>query len=187
LAGPLCLGAVVYDPSFITSVRGVLPGIDDSKKLSPRRRADALEFIRAHALFCSSILVSHRTIDRLNINGATEFALRRLIKTMPMTPDIVLMDGNFSFDLPVPLRSIKKGDTLSISIASASIAAKVRRDGILESMDAIYPAYGFRNNKGYGTRAHIRAIYESGFSPVHRLSYEPVKSLSARGESKEEK
>lgn len=177
LAGPLCLGIVIYDAAFIDSIPGTIPGIDDSKKLSPRRRNEALGYIRSRSLLSSSILVSHRTVDRLNINGATAYALRKLIEGLPFIPDIVIMDGNFSFDLPVPLRSIRGGDARSITIASASIVAKTRRDAVLDAMAPLFPAYGFSTNRGYGTRGHIRAIFESGISPVHRLSYEPVKSL----------
>ncbi len=177
LAGPLCLGVVIYDAAFIESVHGTIPGIDDSKKLTPRRRDEALGYIRSHSLLCSSILVSHRTVDRLNINGATAFALRRLIMGLSLVPDIVIMDGNFSFSLPVPLRSIRGGDARSIAIASASIVAKTRRDAVLNAMAPLFPAYRFDANKGYGTREHIRAIHDSGISPVHRRSYEPVKSL----------
>ena len=87
------------------------------------------------------------------------------------------MDGNFSFKASVPILSIPQGDTKSVSIASASIVAKVRRDMILEKLDARYPGYGFKTNKGYGTKEHIQAIYEIGFSLLHRKSYEPIKSL----------
>lgn len=177
LAGPLCLGAVIYDAAFIDSVQGTIPGIDDSKKLTPGRREKALDYIRSHSLVHASILVSHRTVDRLNINGATAFALRKLIEGLPLLPDIVIMDGNFSFALPVPLRSIRGGDARSISIASASIVAKTRRDAVLNAMAPLFPSYRFNANKGYGTRDHIRAIHESGISPVHRRSYEPVKSI----------
>jgi ribonuclease HII len=178
LAGPLCVGIAVYDCSFIDSITGPIPGIDDSKKLTHRKRIAALGAIRTSALLASSILVSHRIVDRLNVNGATEYAVNRLLEIIPIRPDIVLMDGNFSFRLPVPLRSITKGDSKSISIASASIAAKVRRDMIMDKFDSLWPGYNFINNKGYGTRRHIQAILDAGICPVHRMSYEPVKSLA---------
>lgn len=181
LAGPLCVGITIYDRSFIESLPGPLPGIDDSKKLSPRKRLAALDFIRGRALFTSSILVSHRTVDRLNVNRATEYAVNRLLETIGITPDIVILDGNFSFHARVPIRSIRKGDARSISIASASIEAKVRRDMIMQRLDRLWPYYNFTGNKGYGTRRHIQAIHDRGISPVHRMSYEPVKSLYAAG------
>jgi len=177
LAGPLCLGIVIYQASLIASTEGPIPGINDSKKLTPRKRKSSLELIRATALHASSVLVSHRTVDRLNINGATEFALNRLIGSIPIKPDIIILDGNFSFQAPVPIRSILKGDAQSISIASASIVAKVRRDTIMERFDEMYPGYHFDSNKGYGTGKHLEALAARGLSPIHRRSYEPARSM----------
>lgn len=177
LAGPLSVGLVMYDASFIlTNIRGI-PGINDSKKLTPCRRTAALDVIRRHSLTATSIMVNHRVIDRLNVNGATEYAILNLLKFLPVKPDILLLDGNFSFNLGIPVRSILKGDERSTSIASASIAAKVRRDAVLDTFDSLYPGYNFKRNKGYGTREHIRAIAAAGCSPIHRRSYEPVKSM----------
>ena len=181
LAGPLCVGIVIYDRSFISSVEGCISGIDDSKRLSHGRRVAALDIITKSALLSSSILVSHRTIDRLNINGATELALNRLLESISIKPDVVLLDGNYSFQSPVPIRTIIKGDMKSISIASASIVAKVRRDMLLDAFETLYPGYHFRKNKGYGTRQHMQAIFEAGHSPVHRKSYDPVKSILSSG------
>lgn len=185
LAGPLCLGIVIFDASFIQATNGPLAGIDDSKKLTHRKRIIALESIRKLAILCTSILVSHRTVDRLGINGATEFALNRLIEQVPVRPECIILDGNFSFHSTIPIRSITKGDQKSISIASASIAAKVRRDLILTAFEALYPGYQFSKNKGYGTRGHIKAIHEAGICPVHRRSYEPLRSLLSSGEKAE--
>ncbi|HOT46072.1 MAG TPA: ribonuclease HII [Spirochaetota bacterium] len=181
LAGPLCVGLVIYEASLIASTAGPIPGINDSKKLTPRKRKSSLDLIRAAALHASSILVSHRTVDRLNINGATEFALNRLIGGIPLKPDIIILDGNFSFQLPVPVRSILKGDAKSISIASASIVAKVHRDAIMERFDGIYPGYHFASNKGYGTGNHLAALAARGLSPIHRRSYEPARSMITTG------
>lgn len=181
LAGPLCVGMVIYGASLIRSAGGSIPGINDSKKLSPRQRAAGLEIIEALALCTSSILVSHRTVDRLNINGATEFALNRLMSGISIRPDVILLDGNFSFHSAVPVRSILKGDAKSISIASASIVAKVHRDTIMERFDGIYPGYSFRSNKGYGTARHLEALAGLGLSPIHRRSYEPARSIIASG------
>ncbi|OHD62711.1 MAG: ribonuclease HII [Spirochaetes bacterium RBG_13_51_14] len=178
LAGPLCVGVVIYDASFIASTDGAIPGINDSKKLTHRKRIAALDMITRISVHSSCILVSHRTIDRVNINGATEFALNRLLASISFRPDVVILDGNYSFRAPVPIYSIPKGDAKSISIASASIVAKVRRDMILDRLDKLYPGYNFSQNKGYGTEQHRQAIYNIGFSPIHRRSYEPVKSLA---------
>jgi ribonuclease HII len=181
LAGPLCVGIVIFDASFITSTTGPINGINDSKKLSHRQRRAGVDLIRACSVHSSSILVSHRTVDRLNINGATEFALNRLIESIPIRPDIIILDGNFSFHSPVPIRSILKGDTKSISIASASIMAKVRRDAIMERFDELYPGYYFSSNKGYGTRQHMEALSGRGLTPIHRRSYEPARSMISSG------
>jgi ribonuclease HII len=181
LAGPLCVGMVIYDRSFISCVEGCISGIDDSKRLSHSKRMAALDIIAQSALLSSSILVSHRTIDRLNINGATELALNRLLESISIRPDVVILDGNFSFQSTVPIRTIVKGDTKSISIASASIVAKVRRDMLLDRFEKLYPGYNFSKNKGYGTRQHMQAIFEAGFTPVHRKSYDPVKSIISSG------
>ncbi|MBP7734560.1 MAG: ribonuclease HII [Spirochaetes bacterium] len=179
LAGPLCVGMVIYDAALILSEDGPIHGINDSKKLSPRQRRTGLDLIGARALHTSSILVSHRTVDRLNINGATEFALNRLLASISIRPDIILLDGNFSFHSAVPIRSILKGDAKSISIASASIVAKVRRDTVMERFDDIYPGYSFRRNKGYGTVQHMEALSGLGLSPIHRRSYEPARTMAA--------
>jgi ribonuclease HII len=181
LAGPLCVGLVMYSPPFILSPKG-LSGVNDSKRLSHAKRVAALDLIVMHSLAATSILVSHHTIDRMNINGATEFALTKLLEGMTVRPDVILLDGNFSFKAQVPIISIPKGDCRSISIASASIVAKVRRDRILDKLDVLYPGFYFGKNKGYGTRRHIKAIYEKGFTPLHRKTYEPVKSLIVRGD-----
>ena len=178
LAGPLCVGLVIYDSSFIVSHEGCLPGIDDSKKLTHLKRVAGLGIIEHRALLATSVLVPHPVIDRLNVNGATRFALTRLLAGIPIMPEIIIMDGNFSFDLPVPVRSIPKGDGQSISIASASIVAKVRRDSVMDRFDGLYPAYHFITNKGYGTAHHLRAIEEHGATPIHRRSYEPLKSMT---------
>jgi ribonuclease HII len=130
-------------------------------------------------------MVSHRTVDRLNINGATEYAIKKLLADMPRKPDIILLDGNFSFDLGIPRISVKKGDRRSLSIASASIAAKVTRDAVMERFAGIYPGYDFDSSKGYGTLKHRKALERAGGCPIHRLSYEPLKSLRAPTDGQE--
>ncbi|HON77753.1 MAG TPA: ribonuclease HII [Spirochaetota bacterium] len=180
LAGPLAVGLVVYPPElFASPPDDLLRLVRDSKKLTHKGRIRALACIEAHALCVSTCLVSHETVDRLNINGATEYALRKLVSGLSVCPDMVLMDGNFRFNVGVAMRSVIGGDGLSLSIASASIAAKVRRDYIMERLDGRYPGYGFGQHKGYGTVFHRAMIMEKGPSPVHRRTYEPVKSMSA--------
>lgn len=174
LAGPLCVGMVIFSSSSILSPTPALTGVKDSKLLTHPRRCFALDLIKQDALVATSRLVSHRLIDRLNINGATEYAIRCLIDESPITPDIIILDGTFNFSARVPIKCVPKGDRVSFSIAGASIVAKVRRDGILKRLDALYPAYQFSRNKGYGTRHHLAALRDNGPSPVHRMSYRPV-------------
>jgi ribonuclease HII len=168
----------VYPPEIYSQPPDdLLRLVRDSKKLTHKGRIRALACIQIHALCVSTCLVSHKTVDRLNVNGATEYALRCLVEGLSMCPDMVLMDGNFRFQIGVPVKSVVGGDGLSLSIASASIAAKVRRDSIMERLDVRYPGYGFSQHKGYGTAFHRRIIVEKGPSPVHRRTYEPVKSM----------
>ena len=183
LAGPLSVACVAYSGAFIENPPQDVSLINDSKKLSFQKRRAALDYIKEKALFVMVQLVPHSVVDGLNINGATRFAIERLIAGMPVVPDILLLDGNFSFNLPVPYMSIKAGDAHSISIASASIAAKVRRDEIMERMDVFYQGYGLAANKGYPTGAHLKAIFSDGPSPIHRKTYEPLKGILS-GENK---
>jgi len=178
LAGPLAVGLVVYPTHlFSEPPDGRLSGVRDSKQLTPRQREKAETAVRAAAQVALTAFVSHRIIDKINVNRATEAGLRKLLRMLPRTPDIILMDGTFSFDVGVPIVPIVGGDSRSMSIASASILAKVARDALLRGLDARYPGYGFHENKGYGTRAHRTAIEMIGPSPVHRLTYDPVRSL----------
>lgn len=181
LAGPLALGIVIYDYRFVKASSEELSGINDSKKLSHGQRLRALDRIRRHASVAAWTLVSHRIVDRLNVNGATEFALNKILGIIPLKPDIIMLDGNFSFRTGIPVMPVKKGDSLSLSIASASIMAKVNRDLIMERLDQVYPGYGLARNKGYGTERHIDAIRRNGCSPIHRMSYEPMKSMAYSG------
>ena len=177
LAGPLSVACVAYSGAFIENPPQGISLVNDSKKLSPSKRYAALNYIKEKAFFVMVQLVPHSVIDDLNINGATKFAIERLISEMPVAPDMLLLDGNFSFGLPVPYMSIKAGDALSLSIASASIAAKVRRDEIMERMDVFYQGYGLAANKGYPTGAHLKAVLSDGPSPIHRKTYEPLKGI----------
>jgi ribonuclease HII len=153
------VGCAIYPADFIRNPdRAIFSTVNDSKLLTPSRRNIALEYIRRHSLFWKAQMVSHRTVDRLNINGATEYAIKKLLADMHRKPDIILLDGNFSFDLGIPRISVKKGDRRSLSIASASIAAKVTRDAVMERFAGIYPGYDFDSSKGYGTLKHRKAL-----------------------------
>lgn len=180
MAGPLSLGIVIYDPTVIESGEtDELLSINDSKKLTSLQRLRAYAAVSACSLAYRCAMVSHRTIDRINVNGATEEALKRSLRSLPVIPDVIIMDGNFSFRSPIPIIPVRRGDASSLTIASASIVAKVTRDRIISKFDAIYPGYDFSSHKGYGTRHHIETIRRSGASPIHRRSYEPLKSLVA--------
>ncbi len=178
IAGPVSVGMVIYERSFILSpCKEIISRVNDSKKISSKKRSPILEIIKKYSLFCCVSSASHRIIDKTDINIATKTAIQNILKKADIKPDIILMDGNISFDLGIPVIPVKKGDSISYSIASASIAAKVSRDAIMTKFDRIYPQYDFKNNKGYGTKKHIEVIKKIGITPIHRISYEPVKSI----------
>lgn len=178
LAGPLCVGLVIYNHSIINNPpEEILTKINDSKKLSPLQREKALSLINLNSEYTATAIISHRIIDRTNINVATEYAVKKLIERARPAPEIVIMDGNFSFNTGIPMVSVIKGDSKSISIASGSIAAKVRRDRLMKKYELIYPGYSFNKNMGYGTLEHRKAIYRIGPSMIHRKTYEPVKGM----------
>ena len=178
LAGPLSIGMVIYPVSVYTETpESVTGSIADSKKLSSKKREEALSVIKRHSLSLASVFISHAVIDGTNINIATEKGIHKLLAKSEIKPDIIIMDGNFKFKFDIPFISVIKGDNRSISIASASIVAKVLRDELMDKLHLKYPDYGFSRNKGYGTRDHMASLADKGFSLVHRKSYEPVKSL----------
>lgn len=182
LAGPLCLGAVIYNPQlFLNTPPEFAACVDDSKRLSANARRDALDLVQIYARAAVTVMVSPRTIDRLNINGATCCAIQKILDILPVRPDVLLLDGKFNFTFAVPVMNVIRGDQRSFSIASASIAAKVRRDEVLGKFDRLYPGYDLLHNKGYGTLRHREAIRRIGPSAIHRTSYEPVKSMRAGG------
>lgn len=178
LAGPLSVSMVIYPAEiFSNPPEEILRYINDSKKLSHKKRIQAKDIITHYCLWYDCLLVPPEIIDEKNINGATYFAITTLLQQCPHTPHTVLLDGNFSFPLSLPYKSIIKGDCLSISIASASIIAKVTRDEYMISINETYPEYGFAHHKGYATTEHIDAIKKYGPSPLHRKTYEPVARL----------
>ena len=178
LAGPLAVGLTIYSSKFINNPSTeILNCINDSKKLNSKKRELALELINKYSMNSYVSYASHKIIDKININRATEYSILKLLDKIPEKPDILILDGNFSFNLGVPVISVKSGDSKSISIASASIVAKVKRDQIMEKLNCIYPEYGFKYNKGYGTKHHIEKIKNTGISFIHRKSYEPARTL----------
>lgn len=165
LAGPVVCAAVIMP------LDGIIEGIDDSKKLSAKKREKLSAAILQRAVDCRICLIEPEIIDEINILEATRLCMKNAVEGLKVKPDYVLTDGNMTLDISIPQLSIVKGDFLSYSIGAASIAAKVYRDALMDELDKIYPEYAFAKNKGYGTAAHIKAIKEAGLCPVHRRSF----------------
>lgn len=165
LAGPVVAAACILDPAK------PIYGLDDSKKLSPKKRDQLYdEIIEKARCFCV-IRVEPKEIDEVNILNATKNAMRACVKGLAIKPDVLLIDAVKLEGTGIPVKPIIKGDAKSNSIAAASILAKVSRDRIMEEYDKEYPGYGFAQHKGYGTAAHYAAIHELGISPIHRMSF----------------
>ena len=167
LAGPVVAGAVILPPEADL----VLPGVNDSKKLTHLQRARLFAEIQQKALAWAAGIVDVETIDRINILEATKLAMQQAVKKLDPVPQILLIDALRLPQLNLPQRPIIKGDALSVSIAAASIVAKETRDAMMTALDAVYPEYGFASNKGYGSAKHIEAIRQYGPSPVHRRTF----------------
>lgn len=171
LAGPLVIAAVILPQDVFIN------GLNDSKQLSAAKRDLLYEEIMAKALDIEVNIVSVSNIDELNIYAATQQGMAQVIENLHCKPQTALIDA-MPLRLPdIEVKSIIHGDALSVSIAAASIIAKVTRDRIMERLDEVYPAYGFAHNKGYGSAAHMQALAEQGATRWHRRSYEPVKSM----------
>lgn len=170
-AGPVAAGAVIWP----AGVR-VPEGITDSKKLRPAAREKLFEQIRtlAHVGIGEA---SVEEIDRLNILQATLLAMRRAVEALPVAPAHAIVDGNRKPDLPCTVATLVKGDTLSLSIAAASIVAKVHRDRIMKAADMQFPGFGFARHMGYGTPEHQQALQRLGPTSFHRTSFSPIKIL----------
>ena len=165
LAGPVTVCAVIMDLSKIVD------GVDDSKKLSEKKREVLYEEILARTVaYMSIVSVGPEVIDEINILNATKQAMQQAIMSLKVKPDVVLVDA-VQLDIPYKTHAIIKGDSLSYSIGCASILAKVTRDAYMIKADEIYPDYGFRSNKGYGSAKHIAALKEKGATPIHRKSF----------------
>lgn len=168
LAGPVVAAAVILD------ARAPIQGLADSKQLSPRRREQLFDEIRAKALCCSVAQASVEEIDRLNILQATMLAMQRAVKGLRLKPNKVLVDGNRLPPLDVLAEAVVSGDALVPAISAASILAKVTRDRLLDELHALHPGYGFNRHKGYGTAQHMQALQTLGPLAVHRRSFAPV-------------
>ena len=167
LAGPVVCAAVIMP----IEEADLIVGVDDSKKLSAKKREQLSELIKEKAIAYSVYEVSEQIIDEINILEATKLGMKMALLSLPVTPDMVLTDGNMTLDITLPQYSIVKGDALSYSIGAASIVAKVHRDAMMDEYAKLYPAYAFDSNKGYGTAAHIQAIKEQGLCPIHRRTF----------------
>ena len=165
LAGPVCAAAVILPHGL------ELSGLNDSKKLTDKKRSELYEQIISSAIAYGIACADEKEIDQINILQATFRAMERAVSRLDVQPDLVLVDGNRLPQLDVEAHAIIKGDSLSASIAAASILAKVTRDRFMEQQDQLYPAYGFAVHKGYGTRRHYEALTELGPCPIHRMTF----------------
>lgn len=165
LSGPVVAAACILPTGAI------IEGLDDSKKLSPKKREALFDVITKTAISYSIASASVEEIDQMNILNATLLAMRRAIEGLSVKPDFALIDGNINRDFPLPAKAVIKGDSLSTSIAAASILAKVTRDRLCIEDDRAYPQYEFAKHKGYGTARHMALLREHGPSPLHRKSF----------------
>ncbi len=177
-AGPVSAGAVIL-------AAGVeIEGLDDSKKLSAARREALEPLIKARSLAWGVGFASAEEVCALNVLRATELAMSRAVMAMSVAPAFALVDGNYPFALPCPVKTVVRGDSLSVSIAAASILAKTARDAIMLEMDAVHPGYGFAAHKGYGVPEHARALRRLGPCAIHRMTWGPLRAVigqSVRG------
>lgn len=165
LAGPVVAAAVIFDKDTF------IEGVDDSKKISEKKRDILSEQIIKSAIGYGFGIVDQKTIDEINILQATLKAMKEAVDSLLQTADLILIDGNKSFLSKIPTKTIVKGDSKSFAIAAASILAKVKRDSIMRQEAVKYPNYAWEKNKGYGTKEHIKAIKEFGYSDLHRKSF----------------
>ena len=165
LAGPVCAAAVILPKDL------EIPGLNDSKKLTDKKRRELMPIIKEQALAYGIAFASHEEIDRINILQATFLAMERALAQLNIKPDLALIDGNRQKDFGINVETVVKGDSRSANIAAASVLAKVTRDNYMEEMAKAYPGYGFEIHKGYGTKAHYEALRNLGPSPIHRMTF----------------
>ena len=171
IAGPVTVAAVILPPMTL------IPGLNDSKKLTEEKREALYDIIMNEAVAVSCISYGPEKIDELNIYEATRQAMYEAIRTLDIPAEAVVADAMKLPDLTIPVESIIKGDSKSANIAAASIIAKVTRDRYMKSLDEEYPGYGFGIHKGYYTELHKEAVEQQGVTPLHRKSFEPIKSI----------
>jgi ribonuclease HII len=169
LAGPVVAAAVILPPGLI------IPDVNDSKQLTEETREQLFEVIHREAISVGVGIGDHDLVDKINILQATLCAMRDAVLSLSPAPDFLLIDGISTIPMNIPQRTVKKGDSLSLSIAAASIIAKVTRDRLMVQYDALYPGYGFASHKGYAAASHLAAIAALGPSPIHRKTFSGVK------------
>ena len=176
LAGPVVAGAVILPsstyPPWLKLVR-------DSKEISPKKREFLFNLINKEALAVGTGIVSPQIIDSINILKATQLAMKQAVEKLPQQPSFLLIDRLTLPELSIPQMGITRGDKSCLSIACASIVAKVTRDHIMQDFEGVYPGYGLAKHKGYGTREHISCLQQLGPSAIHRLSFAPVKEIAS--------
>jgi len=172
-AGPVSAAAVILDPERVPE------GVNDSKLLTAKARERLEAEIKACAVAWAVAFATVEEIATLNILHATGLAMRRAVEALHITPVFALVDGNYAFKLPCPIKTVVKGDAISVSIAAASILAKTARDRLMAEMDAVYPGYGFAAHKGYGAPVHGEALVRLGPCAIHRMIWAPVRSVLA--------
>lgn len=165
LAGPVCAAAVILPEKCD------LPGLNDSKKLTEKKREALYDLIREKAIACGVAFASVEEIEEINILSAALLAMNRAIAQLDPAPELALIDGNTTRDIEVPARAVVGGDGKCACIAAASVLAKVTRDRYMKELASEYPQYGFEQHKGYGTKAHYAAVDEYGLCPAHRPSF----------------
>ena len=165
LAGPVVAAAVILKED--------IPGLTDSKKITPKRREFLADLILEKSFFAYGV-VSNNKIDKINILNASLLAMKRAILKLPVRPSMVLVDGTFKPDLDIPMRAIIGGDSSENAISAASIIAKVYRDNLMIKYDSIFPVYDLKGNKGYGTKKHLEALKNFGHCEIHRTTFNGV-------------
>ena len=168
LAGPVVAAAVIF-PSQVN-----IPGLNDSKKLSTKKREELFPKIQEISVFYGVAVVDQKVIDKINILQAARLAMKQAVETLKITPGLLLIDGNQKIDSTLNQWAIVKGDLRSLSIAAASVLAKVTRDRIMDDYHKLYPQYEFNRHKGYGTKLHKHLIQEHGPCPIHRNTFKGV-------------
>ena len=177
-AGPVVAAAVILPPDH-PDLAGALLGLQDSKKLTPKKREELFSVINATALAVAVGQASAQLVDDINVIGATRYAMRQALAGLKITPNFLLLDYLKLPTVAIPQEAFAKADNISLTVAAASVIAKVTRDRFMAAYSQTYPGYGFERHKGYGTKAHRAALKQHGPCPLHRMSYRPLQPFAA--------